>query len=53
MHVGSDPDEATRAVIPAISLSTTYKQTGIGNHKVHINTSFQIAHHRLMYSAEF
>ncbi|KIM72375.1 hypothetical protein PILCRDRAFT_803920 [Piloderma croceum F 1598] len=33
VHVGSDPDEATGAVIPALSLSTTYKQTGVGNHK--------------------
>jgi cystathionine gamma-lyase len=34
IHVGSDPDPSTGAVIPAISLSTTYKQDGIGNHKV-------------------
>ncbi|KAI0287651.1 Cys/Met metabolism PLP-dependent enzyme-domain-containing protein [Russula brevipes] len=33
IHVGSDPDPSTGAVIPAISLSTTYKQDGIGNHK--------------------
>jgi len=33
IHVGSDPDPSTGAVIPAISLSTTYKQEGIGNHK--------------------
>jgi cystathionine gamma-lyase len=34
IHVGSDPDPSTGAVIPAISLSTTYKQDGVGNHKV-------------------
>jgi len=34
IHVGSDPDPNTGAVIPAISLSTTYKQEGVGNHKV-------------------
>lgn len=36
VHVGSDPDASTGAVIPAISLSTTYKQHGIGNHKVSV-----------------
>lgn len=34
IHVGSEPDPVTGAVIPSISLSTTYKQDGIGNHKV-------------------
>ena len=34
VHIGSDPDPSTGAVIPAISLSTTYKQNGVGNHKV-------------------
>ncbi|KAI0044784.1 hypothetical protein FA95DRAFT_1597205 [Auriscalpium vulgare] len=33
IHVGSEPDPSTGAVIPAISLSTTYKQDGVGNHK--------------------
>ncbi|TIA97668.1 hypothetical protein E3P77_02956 [Wallemia ichthyophaga] len=33
IHVGSTPDESTGAVIPPISLSTTYAQTGVGNHK--------------------
>ncbi|PCH44993.1 hypothetical protein WOLCODRAFT_133458 [Wolfiporia cocos MD-104 SS10] len=33
IHVGSDPSPETGAVIPAISLSTTYKQNGVGNHK--------------------
>ncbi|KIP05439.1 hypothetical protein PHLGIDRAFT_92152 [Phlebiopsis gigantea 11061_1 CR5-6] len=33
IHVGSEPNAETGAVIPAISLSTTYKQDGIGNHK--------------------
>ena len=34
VHVGSEPDQSTGAVIPTISLSTTYKQNGIGVHKV-------------------
>lgn len=34
IHVGSEPNEETGAVIPAISLSTTYKQSAIGVHKV-------------------
>ncbi|KAH8827220.1 Cys/Met metabolism PLP-dependent enzyme-domain-containing protein [Flagelloscypha sp. PMI_526] len=33
IHVGSEANEATGAVIPPISLSTTYKQNGIGIHK--------------------
>ncbi|OCH91659.1 hypothetical protein OBBRIDRAFT_792010 [Obba rivulosa] len=33
IHVGSEPSTETGAVIPAISLSTTYKQDGIGRHK--------------------
>ncbi|KAI0037162.1 Cys/Met metabolism PLP-dependent enzyme-domain-containing protein [Vararia minispora EC-137] len=33
IHVGSEPSVETGAVIPAISLSTTYKQDGVGNHK--------------------
>ena len=34
IHAGSEPNPLTGAVIPPISLSTTYKQDGIGNHKV-------------------
>jgi cystathionine gamma-lyase len=34
IHVGSDANPETGAVIPPISLSTTYKQDGVGNHKV-------------------
>ena len=34
IHVGSESNPETGAVIPAISLSTTYKQDGVGNHKV-------------------
>lgn len=34
IHVGSEPNEETGAVIPSISLSTTYKQEAIGVHKV-------------------
>ncbi|RDB17457.1 Cystathionine gamma-lyase [Hypsizygus marmoreus] len=33
IHVGSAPSKDTGAVIPAISLSTTYKQDAIGVHK--------------------
>lgn len=33
IHVGSEPSLDSNAVIPPISLSTTYKQDGIGNHK--------------------
>ncbi|PPQ73504.1 hypothetical protein CVT24_007650 [Panaeolus cyanescens] len=33
IHVGSEPNEETGAVIPPISLSTTYKQAAIGVHK--------------------
>jgi cystathionine gamma-lyase len=39
VHVGSDPDPSTGAVIPAISLSTTYKQHGVGNHKVRVTVT--------------
>jgi cystathionine gamma-lyase len=41
IHVGSEPDEETGAVIPAISLSTTYKQSGVGVHKVSPSFEFQ------------
>jgi len=34
IHVGSAANEETGAVIPSISLSTTYKQAAIGVHKV-------------------
>lgn len=33
VHVGSEPDEATNAVIQPISLSTTFKQDAVGVHK--------------------
>ena len=36
IHVGSEPNTETGAVIPPISLSTTYKQDAIGVHKVRI-----------------
>lgn len=41
IHVGSAPSEETGAVIPAISLSTTYKQEAIGVHKVCIEFDFR------------
>jgi cystathionine gamma-lyase len=34
IHAGSEATEDTGAVIPAINLSTTYKQTAVGVHKV-------------------
>ena len=34
IHVGSEASQETGAVIPSISLSTTYKQAAIGVHKV-------------------
>lgn len=34
IHIGQEPDPSTGAVIPPISLSTTYKQSAIGIHKV-------------------
>jgi len=34
IHVGSEPDPVTGAIIPPISLSTTYKQDAVGVHKV-------------------
>lgn len=34
IHIGSEPDPITGAVIPPISLSTTYKQDAVGVHKV-------------------
>lgn len=39
IHVGSEPSEDTGAVIPAISLSTTYKQHGVGGFKVSTSIS--------------
>ena len=34
IHVGSEPNRETGAVIPPISLATTYKQDSVGNHRV-------------------
>lgn len=34
IHAGSEANEETGAVIPPISLATTYKQTAVGVHKV-------------------
>ncbi|KAG1860927.1 Cys/Met metabolism PLP-dependent enzyme-domain-containing protein [Suillus subluteus] len=33
IHIGTEPDPTTGAVIPSISLSTTYKQDEVGVHK--------------------
>lgn len=40
VHVGSEANEETGAVIPPISLSTTYKQSAIGVHKVTSHSFF-------------
>lgn len=34
IHVGAEANAETGAVIAPISLSTTYKQDGVGKHKV-------------------
>lgn len=34
IHVGSQPDPTTGAVIPPLSLSTTFAQAGVGTAKV-------------------
>ena len=34
IHIGSDADPATGAVIPPLTLSTTFKQDEVGVHKV-------------------
>ena len=36
IHAGSEPSSETGAVIPPLSLSTTYKQDGVGNHKARL-----------------
>jgi cystathionine gamma-synthase len=33
VHVGQDPDPATGAVVPPLSLSTTFAQQGVGGHQ--------------------
>jgi cystathionine gamma-synthase len=33
IHAGQDPEPATGAVVPPISLATTYAQDGVGGHK--------------------
>ena len=38
IHDGSQASEETGAVIPGINLSTTYKQTAVGVHKVRPNS---------------
>ena len=40
IHVGSEPNPETGAVIPPISLSTTYKQDAVGVHKVSLSPNF-------------
>lgn len=34
IHAGSEADEQTGAVIPPLSLATTFKQSAVGVHKV-------------------
>ena len=33
IHAGQDPDAATGAIVPPISVSTTFAQTGVGEHQ--------------------
>ncbi|GFZ50633.1 hypothetical protein JCM24511_08391 [Saitozyma sp. JCM 24511] len=35
VHVGSEPDHFTGAVVPSLSVATTFVQDGIGKHKGH------------------
>jgi hypothetical protein len=39
IHVGSEPEPSTGAVIPSISLSTTYKQDDFDKNKVRLDAS--------------
>ena len=34
IHVGSEPDPATGALVPTLSVATTFLQQGINKHKV-------------------
>jgi hypothetical protein len=34
IHVGSEPDATTGAVVPGLHVATTYKQYGVGKHNV-------------------
>jgi cystathionine beta-lyase/cystathionine gamma-synthase len=42
VHAGQEPDAGSNAVIPAISMSTTFKQFTPGGHKVNMNRLNQI-----------
>ena len=55
VHVGSEPSPETGAVIPSISLSTTYKQEAIGVHKVRTdqNLSFVAFRANLLQGYEY
>ena len=33
LHAGQDPDPASGAVVPPLSLSTTFAQEGVGGHR--------------------
>jgi cystathionine gamma-lyase len=35
IHVGSEPDPVTGAVVPSLSVATTFVQDGIGKHRGH------------------
>lgn len=49
IHVGSEANSETGAVIPPISLSTTYKQSGVGNHKVRYHFAWDYKHKLMLY----
>jgi cystathionine beta-lyase/cystathionine gamma-synthase len=46
IHIGSEPDPTTGAVIPSLSVATTFKQTGVGKHKV--SDSLRVLNNRAM-----
>ena len=39
IHVGQEPDPATGAIVPPISLSTTFAQDAVGKHRALPRTS--------------
>ncbi len=40
IHVGSEPDPFTGAVVPSLSVATTFKQDGVGKDRVSDLSSF-------------
>ena len=48
VHAGQDPDPATGAVIPPISLSTTFVQAAPGEHKARAFSRLKMPKSRLI-----